>query len=141
MKFSGKMYLKITLKVTKNEGFTLSLEDTFFEKPQGGVKLTPSRFRLKAKWNKMYEKSFFKFILFLKYCVSELEFRKQYNCQQYSKYQIHRISRTIFFKLGVVKNFANFKSKHLSWSLFLIKLQTFWPATLLKRDSNAGVFL
>ena len=24
------------LKVTKNRGFTLSLEDTLFEKPQGG---------------------------------------------------------------------------------------------------------
>ena len=36
MKFSGKMCLMIILKVTKNQGFTLSLEDTFFEKPQGG---------------------------------------------------------------------------------------------------------
>ena len=27
---------KIILKVTKNQGFTLSLEDTVFEKPQGG---------------------------------------------------------------------------------------------------------
>ena len=36
MKFSGKMCLKIILKVTKNQGFTFSLEDTFFEKPQGG---------------------------------------------------------------------------------------------------------
>ena len=26
----------IILKVTKNQGFSLSLEDTFFEKPQGG---------------------------------------------------------------------------------------------------------
>ena len=43
MKFSGKMRLMIILKVTKSQGFTLSLEDTFFEKPQegGGVKLTP----------------------------------------------------------------------------------------------------
>ena len=50
MKFSGKMCLKIILKVTKNQGFSLSLEDTFFEKPHGeggGVKLTPSRFRVK----------------------------------------------------------------------------------------------
>ena len=32
---------KIILKVTTNQGFTLSLEETFFEKPQGGgVKLT-----------------------------------------------------------------------------------------------------
>ena len=32
MKFSGKM---IMLKVTENLAFTLSLEDTFFEKPHG----------------------------------------------------------------------------------------------------------
>ena len=36
MKFPGKMCLKITLKVIKNQGFTLSLEYTFFKKPQGG---------------------------------------------------------------------------------------------------------
>ena len=41
MKFSGKMCLKIILKVTKNQGFSLFLEDTLFEKPQGGTKLTP----------------------------------------------------------------------------------------------------
>ena len=42
MKFLEKMYLKIILKVTINQGFTLSLEDTFFEKTTGGgVKLTP----------------------------------------------------------------------------------------------------
>ena len=36
MKLSEKMCLKIILKVTKDQGFTLSVEDTFFEKPQGG---------------------------------------------------------------------------------------------------------
>ena len=35
MKFSGKMCLMIILKVPKNQGFTLCLEDTVFEKPQG----------------------------------------------------------------------------------------------------------
>ena len=41
------------LKVTKKQGFTLSLEDIFFEKPQGGVNLTPTpppgHFRVKGK--------------------------------------------------------------------------------------------
>ena len=48
MKFSGKMCFKIILKVTKNQGFTLSLEDTFFGKPQGGSNWPPflSRFRV-----------------------------------------------------------------------------------------------
>ena len=36
MKFSGKKHLKIILKVTKKQGLTFFLEDTFFEKPQGG---------------------------------------------------------------------------------------------------------
>ena len=36
MKFSGKMCFKIILKVTKKTGFHLSLEDKFFEKPEGG---------------------------------------------------------------------------------------------------------
>ena len=29
----------------------------------------------------------------------------------------------MFFKIGVLKNFANFTRKHLCWSFFLIKLQ------------------
>ena len=41
----------------------------------------------------------------------------------------------------VLKNFANFKGKHLCWSLFFTKFQAFRPATLLKRDSYRGVFL
>ena len=44
-------------------------------------------------------------------------------------------------KEGSYKNFAKFTGKHLYWSLFLIKLQTFRSTTLLKRDSNTGVFL
>ena len=47
----------------------------------------------------------------------------------------------MFFKLGVLKYFAIFTRKHLYRSLFLIKLQAFKPATLLKRDSNTGAFL
>ena len=39
MKFSGKMRLTIIFKVTKKQGFILSLEDTFLEKPQGGCAL------------------------------------------------------------------------------------------------------
>ena len=43
----------IILKVTKNQDFTLSLEDTFFEKLPGGgggAQInTPSRFRVKAR--------------------------------------------------------------------------------------------
>ena len=47
----------------------------------------------------------------------------------------------MFFKISVLKRFANFTGKHLCWSLFLIKLQALRPATLLKKDSNTGVYL
>ena len=35
MKFSGKMGHMMVLKVTKKQGFTLSLEDTFFAQKEG----------------------------------------------------------------------------------------------------------
>ena len=44
-------------------------------------------------------------------------------------------------KKGVLKNFAIFTRKHLCWSIFLIKLQAISSATLLKTNSNRGVFL
>ena len=67
-------------------------------------------------------------------------------------------------KKGVLENLAIFTGMHLCWSLSIIKLQVIfthsdgtrrdkkylsvlspnarkWPATLLKRDSNTGVFL
>ena len=51
MTFSQNMWLTIILELTKYQGFTLSLEDTFFEKPQGGQidppPPLPSRFRVK----------------------------------------------------------------------------------------------
>ena len=43
-------------------------------------------------------------------------------------------------KKAVLNNFAIFTGKHLCWSLYLIKLQDFSPATLLERDSNTSVF-
>ena len=54
MKFSGKMYFKIILKVTKNQSFTLSLEDSIFEKTQGGggqIEPPPALLRLIKKWS------------------------------------------------------------------------------------------
>ena len=52
MKYSAKMCLMIILKVTKNQGFTLCLEDTIFEKPEGGGSnwQSPSRFRVNGTY-------------------------------------------------------------------------------------------
>ena len=44
-------------------------------------------------------------------------------------------------KKGFLKNFKFFAGKHQCWSLFLIKLQGWGAATLLKGDSNTGVSL
>ena len=62
--------------------------------------------------------------------------------KRHLQYLIFRSSRSqMFFKIGVLKNFANFTVKHLCWSIFFIKLQAWMAATLLKRDSNTGVIL
>ena len=53
----------------------------------------------------------------------------------------------MFFKVGVLKifetylkRFATFTEKNLCWSLFLIKLQAFRLAALLKRAYNTSCF-
>ena len=42
----------------------------------------------------------------------------------------------MFFKIGVLKNFANFTGKHLRWSLFLIKLEAQTCNFIKKRLQN-----
>ena len=48
MEFSGKMCFKMILKVTKKQGFTISLEDTFFKNHRGGGQFVtlPQPFRV-----------------------------------------------------------------------------------------------
>ena len=41
MTFLGKMWLIIILKITKKQGFTISLEDTYFGKTQGSGQIEP----------------------------------------------------------------------------------------------------
>ena len=62
--------------------------------------------------------------------------------ENFRKTVSYRRSRLqMFFKIGDLKNFANFTAKHLRWSLFSIKFQSWRPATLLKRGCNTGAFL
>ena len=56
-------------------------------------------------------------------------------------YRLRSSHRRCSLKKGLLKNFTIFIGKHLCWSLFLIKLQALRPVTLLKEDSNTGVFL
>ena len=46
----------------------------------------------------------------------------------------------MFFKISVLKNFANFIGKHQYWSIFLTKLLAWRPATLLKKETPTQVF-
>ena len=63
------------------------------------------------------------------------------NLYEEDDYIIRSSCPPMFLKIGVLKKFAIFTGKHLSWGLFLIKLLGFEPATLFKGDSKAGVFL
>ena len=47
----------------------------------------------------------------------------------------------MLLKRGFLKKFAIFTEKRMYWSLFLIKLMGFRPATLFRRDSETGAFL
>ena len=61
--------------------------------------------------------------------------KKEVNYQGYQ----HRSSHRRCSVKKVFLNFLNFTEKHVL-EFLLIKLQA-WPATLLKRDSNTGLFL
>ena len=77
------------------------------------------------------------FILSIISVISSTHIACDVMCVQY----VQKQRPEVFFKKGVLKNFASLTEKHLCWSLFLIKLQAWEPPTLLKRDSNTDVFL
>ena len=52
---------------------------------------------------------------------------------------LEAVAQRCSVRKGVLRNFAKFTGKHLARISFLINLQR--PATLLKKDSGAGVFL
>ena len=71
--------------------------------------------------------------------VKRLDFRRR-GCQ--FSFRSDRSSHLrCYIKKGVLKNLENSTRKHLCLSLFLINLQAFKSATLLRRNYNTGVFL
>ena len=54
----------------------------------------------------------------------------------FNQYKCYSVYILIFINIIVLKNFAIFTGKHLCWSLLLIDLRTWRPATFLKRNSN-----
>ena len=47
----------------------------------------------------------------------------------------------MFFKIGVLRNFAIFTGKHEYWSFYLVRFQATRPATLLKETPETSVFM
>ena len=47
----------------------------------------------------------------------------------------------VFSEKRCSRKFRDIHRKNLCWSLFLVKLQTFRPSTLVRRDFNIGIFL
>ena len=52
----------------------------------------------------------------------------------------HIKAAQMFFLKVALKNFSIFTREHLCWSLFLIKLHAWKPASLLRTNSNTSVF-
>ena len=124
MKFSGKIWLMIILKFTKNQSFTLSLEDTFLEKPQGGSSWPPDPV----------------VFLGLMQSINHLMFSAPF-------YQIWKACKTYavrismeqkqlfadFLQNSVLKNLAIFTEKHLCWGLLSIKMEAFRTAFFIEQ--------
>ena len=109
MKFSGKTWLMIILKVTTNQRFILFLEDTFFEKPQGGSTSPPAVLGL---------------IFVFEWCCSILWLRFFYICPHFwwylailrSAHKFSRVSAEIYWwflrlEKVLLSRFLNFIEK------------------------------
>ena len=89
---------------------------------------------------------FFLMTIFLKHLWLIPDILKWQDCKIFTKLVLLQTPsrsshRRCSAKNGALKNLWNFTGKNLCWSLFLIKLQTFRPVTLLRRDSNTGFFV
>ena len=82
-----------------------------------------------------------KMIAYKKPSVSKRLSAKVYTLSPFYFTSLQKQSPVLFYKKVVLKYFAIITEKHLFWGLFLIKLQAFSPATLLKRNSNTAAFL
>ena len=83
----------------------------------------------------------YKLIAYKKPSVSKRLSAKVYTLSPFYFTSLQKQSPVLFYKKVVLKYFAIITEKHLFWGLFLIKLQAFIPATLLKRNSSTGAFL
>ena len=69
---------------------------------------------------------------------------RRYKMGTFAGYELkgrNLVHSQMFLKIGVLENFAMFAGKYLCRSLFLVKLQTWRPPVLLKRDSTNECFI
>ena len=83
----------------------------------------------------------YKLIAYKKPSVSKRLSAKVYTLSSFYFTSLQKQSPVLFYEKVVLKYFVIITEKHLFWDLFLIKLHTFSPATLLKRNSNIATFL
>ena len=126
--------------------FTIFLRAPFFQNTTGQL-FCPDRSRLncelfflwKVVWGLWTSITKISFLCYFGPGRSRQRCTRLFSCKKMTK---SRSSRSqMFFKKGVVKNFAIFSGKYLRWSLSLMKLLCWRPVTLWKRDCNTGVFL
>ena len=82
-------------------------------------------------------------------CFVDFSNKRRFGLNKYVKFlcemklrQITKRSNHLeaFRKKGALKNITKFTWKHLCWSPFFDKVACLRPETLLKRDSNTGIF-
>ena len=138
---------------------TFKIQVQFFirAKFQNFSRLTLYHFH-KVNVNNCYGKCFSKYLLFFQaiFTIEKIIIRSRNRFDLQNNVEV-TFSRTgspknififlyssrshMFFKIGAHKILQYSQRKHLRWRLFLIKLQAFRPATLLKRGSYTDVFL
>ena len=72
--------------------------------------------------------------------VSKRLSAKVYTLPPFYFTSLQKQSPVLFCKKVALKYFAIITENHWFWGLFLIKFQTFSPATWLKRNSNTAAF-
>ena len=118
----------------KKQSFTLSLEDTFLEKPHGGhidplplLKRDPRTGVSQPAVSRSSTKWVF---------LNNSQNIQENTCVEVSYINFRGSCSQMSFKIVVLKNFANFTRKHLYWSLFLNKVAGLQNCNFIKKTST-----
>ena len=87
------------------------------------------KFILKTYFFKMFSLLLIFFIDTIIFVISSTQIACDVMCVQY----VQKQPPQLFFKKGVLKNFANFTGKHLCWSLFFNKVAGLRACNFIKK--------